>query len=30
MYAKFCQENLKESDHLENVGVDGRIILKPI
>ena len=24
----FWMENLKESDHLEDLGVDGRIILK--
>jgi hypothetical protein len=28
MHAKFTQENLKESDHLENLNVDDRINLK--
>jgi len=26
-YSKFCSENLKGRDHLEDKGVDGRIIL---
>jgi hypothetical protein len=28
MYAGFCWGNLKESDHLKNLCLDGRIILK--
>jgi len=28
MYAKFWYEHVKEKGHLEDVGVDGRIILK--
>jgi hypothetical protein len=28
MHAMFYSENPKERDHLENLGVDGRIILK--
>jgi hypothetical protein len=27
-YTKFWSENLKGRDHLEDVGVDGRIILE--
>jgi len=26
MHTKFCSENLKGRDHLEDLGVDGRII----
>jgi len=28
MYAGFCWGNLRESDHLEDTDVDGRIILQ--
>jgi hypothetical protein len=28
MHAKFCLGNLKGRDHLEDLGVDGRIILE--
>jgi len=28
MYIKFWSENLKERDHVEDLGVDRRIILK--
>jgi hypothetical protein len=28
MHTKFWSEYLKERDHLEDIGVDGRIILK--
>jgi hypothetical protein len=28
MYADLWQGNLKQRDHLEDVGVDGRIIIK--
>jgi hypothetical protein len=27
-YSKFCSENLKGRDHLEDKGVDGKIILE--
>jgi hypothetical protein len=30
MNIKFCLESLKGRDHLEDIGVDGRIILKRI
>jgi len=30
MYAGFCWRNLRERDHLEDPGVDGRIILRRI
>jgi hypothetical protein len=30
MHTNFCSENLKEEDHLGNLGVNGRIILKRI
>jgi hypothetical protein len=30
VYAEFWWENLKARDHLEDAGVDGRIILKRI
>jgi hypothetical protein len=30
MRTKFWSENLKERDRLENIGVDGRIMLKRI
>jgi len=29
-YSVFCWRDLRESDHLEDTGVDGRIILKCI
>jgi hypothetical protein len=28
MHKKFCLENLKEGDHLKDLGIDERIILK--
>jgi len=28
MHTKFWSENLKERDHVEDIGVDGRIILE--
>jgi len=28
MYTNFCWENLKRKDHLEDLGVEGKIILK--
>jgi hypothetical protein len=28
MHAMFCCGNQKESDHLDNIDIDGRIILK--
>jgi hypothetical protein len=28
MHTKFCSENLKERDQSEDIGVDGKIILK--
>ena len=30
MHTRFWQENLRKEDHLEDPGVDGRIILKSI
>jgi hypothetical protein len=28
VHTNFCSENVKERDHLEDLGVDGKIILK--